>query len=68
MIITEKHAMKLVREGKAIIVGIVPGVQIFGYSSVDMMAVIDRYDKHRTDHFPLTMARFKKLHEKWGEK
>ena len=61
MIITEKHAMKLVREGKAIIEGIVIHDQ-------DTLAILTRYDKQRTDHFVIDEKRYEKLMKKWGEK
>ena len=61
MIITEKHAMKLVREGKAIIEGIVK------YTDTPY-AILTRHDKQRTDHFPIDEKRYEKLMKKWGEK
>ena len=63
MIITEKHAMRLVSQGKAIIEGITTGY--FGYK---MMAILTRYDKQRTDHFEIDEKRYEKLMKKWGEK
>ena len=61
MVITEKHAQRIIREHKGLIVGIVrEGEKIY--------AALDRYDKKRTDHFPITQARYNKLMTKWGEK
>ena len=62
MIISEKHAMKLVREGKAIIVGTMFDNDMITY------AILDRFDKKRTDHFKMDEHRYQKIREKWGAK
>jgi len=62
MIISEKHAMRLIREGKAIIVGTMFDNDMITY------AIVDRLDKKRTDHFKMDETRYQKMLEKWGAK
>lgn len=61
MIITEKYAKKLIREGKAIIEGIMHHDQV-------AYAILTRHDIRRTDHFKLDQEKYEKLRKKWGEK
>ena len=64
MIITEKHAMRLVSQGKAIIEGICRLID----NGPSIYAILTRYDKQRTDHFVIDEKRYEKLMKKWGEK
>ena len=61
MTITEKHAQRLIRERKGVIVNIVREGEKF-------YAALERADKNRTDHFLITQARYNKLQKKWREK
>lgn len=61
MIITEKHAKRLIREKKGIIIGtVMMGNQRYG--------AIDRWDKKRTDHYEITDERWEKIIVKWKVK
>ena len=60
MIITKKHALKLVREGKAVIVGI----QLGNFFD-PLMAVLTRFDKQRTDHFQIDEKQYARMMKKW---
>ena len=59
MIISEKHAMRLIREGKAIIEGTMFDADMITY------AILSRTDKQRTDHFRIDENRYQKLKAKW---